>query len=332
VTLKKIAIIGGDGIGPEVVSSAVRLIESLDVKLEFIPAEMGLECYRKNGSFIPEATMEALEQSDACLFGAVTTALEERKGPSILFLRKHFDLYANVRPVKRLHPSIGLVDLDVVIVRENTEGMYTGIERADTDGVTLERRVTERASRRIVRFALGLCRNESRKRLTCVHKANAMRMSDGLFRRVFFEETKGSEIDLQEMLVDAAAAALVLRPKDLDCVVTLNLYGDILSDEAAALAGGLGFGPSGNIGDRYAIFEPSHGSAPDIAGTGMANPVAAMLSGAMMLRYLGESTQAARIEKVIRLGLAREVKTHDVGGTYKTAPYTEALIGLLDEV
>ncbi|MDD1767799.1 MAG: isocitrate/isopropylmalate dehydrogenase family protein [Methanomassiliicoccales archaeon] len=330
--MKKIAVIGGDGIGPEVVSCAVRLIENLDVDLEFIPAEMGLECYRKTGSFIPDATMDALEQSDACLFGAVTTSLEEKKGPSILFLRKHFDLYANVRPVKRLHPSVGLVDLDVVIVRENTEGMYTGIEHADTDGVTLERRVSEKASRRIVRFALRLCKDEKRRRLTCVHKANAMRMSDGLFRRVFFEEASNSDIESREMLVDAAAAALVLRPKDLDCIVTLNLYGDILSDEAAALVGGLGFGPSGNIGDRYAIFEPSHGSAPDIAGTGTANPIAAILSGAMMLRYLGEYVQASRIEKVVRLGLSRGVKTIDVGGTYKTATFTDALIGMLDEV
>jgi len=330
--LKKVAVIGGDGIGPEVIASAVRLLENLDVDLEFMPAEMGLECYRKTGHFIPEVTMQALEQSDTCLFGAVTTPLDRKQGPSILFLRKHFDLYANVRPVKRLHPSIGLADLDVVIVRENTEGMYTGIEHADSDGVTLERRVTERASRRIVRFALELCRREGRRRITCVHKANAMRMSDGLFRRVFFEEIEGTEIDLQEMLVDAAAAALVLRPKELDCVVTMNLYGDILSDEAAALVGGLGFGPSGNIGDRYAIFEPSHGSAPDIAGTGMANPVAAMLSAAMMLRYLGESVEAARIEKVIRLGLERGVRTADVGGKHKTVPYTEALIGLLEEV
>jgi isopropylmalate/isohomocitrate dehydrogenase-like protein len=330
--LKKVAVIGGDGIGPEVISSAVRLLDNLNVDLELIPAKMGLECYNKTGHFIPEETMRALEQSDACLFGAVTTPLDRKHGPSILFLRKHFDLYANVRPVKRLHPSIGLVDLDMAIVRENTEGMYTGIEREDSDGVTLERRVTEKASRRIVRFAVELCLNEGRKRITCVHKANAMRISDGLFRRVFFEETEGTGLDAQEMLVDAAAAALVLKPRELDCVVTLNLYGDVLSDEAAALVGGLGFGPSGNIGDRYAIFEPSHGSAPDIAGTGIANPVAAMLSTAMMLRYLGERVEAGRIEKVIRLGLERGIRTQDVGGKHKTASYTEALIGLLEEV
>lgn len=332
MTLKKVVLIGGDGIGPEVVSAAVRILENLDVNLEFIEAQMGLECSRRTGHFIPKATMEALERSDACLFGAVTTPLDQKQRSCILYLRRHFDLYANLRPVKRLHPSVGLVDLDMVIVRENTEGMYTDVEHEDSDGVTLERRVSEKASRRIVRRAVDLCRSEGRKRITCVHKANALRKSDGLFRRIFFEEVEGQGLEVKEMLVDAAAAALVLKPKDFDCIVTLNLYGDIISDEAAALIGGLGFGPSGNVGDKYAIFEPSHGSAPDIAGRDIANPIAAMLSSAMMLQYLGEKEQAARIERAIRLGLERGIRTMDVGGDYRTTEYTEALIKLLKEI
>jgi isocitrate/isopropylmalate dehydrogenase len=159
-----------------------------------------------------------------------------------------------------------------------------------------------------------------------------LQKSDGLFRRIFFEEVEGQGLEVKEMLVDAAAAALVLKPKDFDCIVTLNLYGDIISDEAAALIGGLGFGPSGNVGDKYAIFEPSHGSAPDIAGKDIANPIAAMLSSAMMLQYLGEKGQATRIERAIRLGLERGIRTMDVGGEYGTTEYTEALIKLLKEV
>lgn len=330
--MKRVVTIGGDGIGPEVVSSTVRLLESMAVPIEFVPACAGLECSKRAGEFVPEATIEALEDSDACLFGAVTTPLDAAQRSSILLLRKHFDLYANLRPVKRLHPTIGLVDLDLVIVRENTEGMYTGIEQEDGEGVTLKRRVTEKASRRIVRFAIDYCTRQNRRKITCVHKANALRKSDGLFRKVFLKEMGVSNITSSEMLVDAAAAALVLRPSELDCIVTLNLYGDILSDEAAALVGGLGFGPSGNIGDEYAIFEPSHGSAPDIAGRGIANPIATMLSAGMMLDYLGMGAESRRIESVIRLALDRDIRTVDAGGRCGTGEFTDALIGLLDEV
>jgi isocitrate/isopropylmalate dehydrogenase len=306
--MKKVCVIAGDGIGQEVVPQAVRTLEALNAPLRFTEAEMGLACHASTGSYLPETTLDCIRDSEATLFGAITSppAGTPNYSSPILALRKQFDLYANVRPVRRLRPDIGLVDLDCLIVRENTEGMYTG-----------------------TRKALDLCAMQGRKRITCVHKANVMRRSDGLFRRVFMEEAQGSGLDVDEMLVDAAAAALVTTPRRLDCIVTLNLYGDILSDEAAALIGGLGLAPSVNLGDRYAVFEPTHGSAPDIAGRGIANPIATMLSAAMMLRHLELPDSALRLEAAIGRTLEDGVRTPDLGGKATTASFTDAVIARL---
>lgn len=329
--MKRIVIIGGDGIGPEVIGSAVEVLRAVDADLDMAEAEMGLACYRRNGSYLPERTVSLLHESDAALFGAITspTTYDPSYRSPLLHLRKTFDLYANIRPVKRLHPSIGLVDLDVIIVRENTEGMYTGVERETPDGVVTERLVTRNACRRIVDKAIGLCRAEGRGSVTCVHKSNVLRRSDGMFREIFWERVKDSGLEGREMLVDAAAAALVLQPRKLECLVTLNLYGDILSDEAAALAGGLGFAPSVNMGDRFALFEPTHGSAPDIAGQDRANPVAAILSAAMMLRYLGMRTKAERVERSVPLALAQGIRTRDAGGELGTKEFTRKFLEVL---
>jgi isocitrate/isopropylmalate dehydrogenase len=241
--MKRVAVIGGDGIGPEVIGSAVEVLRAVDADLELTDAEMGLASFQKNGSYLPQRTIDLLRESDAALFGAITspTTYDPSYRSPLLFLRKAFDLYANIRPVKRLHPSIGLVDLDVVIVRENTEGMYSGVEREVPGGVITERKVTREACSRIVDKGIELCCSEGRKSITCVHKSNVLRRSDGMFREVFWERVKKSGLEGRELLVDAAAAALVLQPSKLECLVTLNLYGDILSDEAAALVGGLGF-------------------------------------------------------------------------------------------
>jgi isopropylmalate/isohomocitrate dehydrogenase-like protein len=329
--MKKVCVIAGDGIGQEVVPQAVRTLEALNAPLRFTEAEMGLACHASTGSYLPETTLDCIRDSEATLFGAITSppAGTPNYSSPILALRKQFDLYANVRPVRRLRPDIGLVDLDCLIVRENTEGMYTGRERDIEGGVLLERIVTENACRRLTRKALDLCAMQGRKRITCVHKANVMRRSDGLFRRVFMEEAQGSGLDVDEMLVDAAAAALVTTPRRLDCIVTLNLYGDILSDEAAALIGGLGLAPSVNLGDRYAVFEPTHGSAPDIAGRGIANPIATMLSAAMMLRHLELPDSALRLEAAIGRTLEDGVRTPDLGGKATTASFTDAVIARL---
>jgi isopropylmalate/isohomocitrate dehydrogenase-like protein len=329
--MRKVTVIRGDGIGPEVIGSALGVLKALDAPIEFIEAGMGLACYKSTGDFLPQETIDRLRESDAALFGAITspTTYDAAYRSPLLRLRKEFDLYANIRPVKRLHPSIGLVDLDLIIVRENTEGMYGGSEREVADGVVTERKITRRACQRIVDRGIEICREEGRKSITCVHKSNVLRRSDGLFRRIFWEQVKDSGVEGNELLVDAAAAALVLQPRKLECLVTLNLYGDILSDEAAALVGGLGFAPSVNLGERFALFEPTHGSAPDIAGQGRANPIAAILSAAMMLRYLDLGDLANRVEGSVSEALDRGIRTVDAGGNMGTAEFTSRFLEVL---
>ena len=213
-----------------------------------------------------------------------------------------------------------------MIFRENTEGMYTGDEVDEGDSIILRRRVSKSAIRRLVRFSRDYALSESRNSITCVHKANVIRRSDGLFREVFFEEMRSSELEAKEMLVDACAAAMISCPERLDCIVTLNLYGDILSDEGAALVGGMGLAPSANIGENMAIFEPVHGSAPDIAGQGIANPVASMLSAVMMLRYLKMYKEADLLESSVSSAVSEGRRTPDIGGNLTTNEFTGEVI------
>lgn len=325
--MKKVVVIKGDGIGKEVIPEAVRVIRSVTDDLEWIPAHMGLECNAIYGWYLPPKTMELIRASDAVLFGAITTPIADPNYRSpLLYLRRELDLFANVRPAKKLLPNIGIGDIDLVLVRENTEGMYTGIEHDEGDAIILDRKVSEKACRRIVRYAIDLCGRRHLNRIHCVHKANVIRRSDGLFRRVFFEEVEGTGLDAREMLVDAAAAALITKPKEFQCIVTLNLYGDILSDEAAALVGGLGFTPCGNIGVDHAVFEPCHGSAPDIAGRGCANPTATILSGTMMLRHLGMCEEARLIDEAVKLTYQDGIATPDAKGTYSTKAFTDEVL------
>lgn len=325
-----IAVLPGDGIGPEVLRSAIHVLKKVAPDLETVHGDVGLECFSRRGEYLPDDTIDLIKASDAVLFGAITTPLKaEGYRSPILRIRKEFDLYANLRPVRNPAPGIGLVDMDVVIVRENTEGMYTGDETVDADGVDLRRRVSRAASERICRFARELSESQGRKRVTCVHKANVLRKSDGLFRDVFYEVMEGSDIDSRDMIVDAAAAALVTSPQDLDVIVTLNLYGDILSDEAAALAGGLGIAPSANLGDRHALFEPVHGSAPDIAGRGIANPTAALLTTAMMLEHIGRADEAASLRGAVTASLSAGHRTRDLGGDLGTYEFTEQVLSRL---
>ena len=327
----RVVIIGGDGIGPEVIASALKVLDAVHAPLSLTFAKMGLECFRQTGSYLPDETVKALDGADACLFGAITSpdaSVKDYSSP-ILRLRKHFDLYANVRPVTRLVPDLGIGDLNAVIVRENTEGMYSGIEHLEDGVATLERKVSEKVCRRLVRYAIGHCRREGIGRITCVHKANVLRLSDGMFKRIFYEEVTGSGLEANDLLVDSAAAALIMKPRQFGCLVTLNLYGDILSDEAAAVVGGLGFAPSVNHGDTFDLYEPTHGSAPDIAGKGIANPTAAILSSAMMLKDLGLKEEAKNIDDAIVSTLNSGVRTVDAGGKATTWEYTHAILAEL---
>jgi len=327
---KTVAVIPGDGIGPEVVDAALEVLDALDADLEYLHASAGLETKRREGTYLPEATLAAVRAADAVLFGAITSPLAtEDPGyrSVILTLRQELDAYANVRPARDLGQPCKAPGLDLVLVRENTEGMYNCPEEEDAEGVTTFRRITRRGSQRVTRFALEWAKARGRRRVTCLHKANVLRKSDGLFRAVFQEEAKRYQDDItaDEMLLDNAALQLVLHPHRFDVLVTMNLYGDVLSDEMAGLVGGLGFAPSGSFGPRAALFEPVHGSAPDIAGKGVANPCGAILSAAMMLDHLGMGDEARRVEDAVRRAL-RQGLTPDAGGTLTTAAFTSLVV------
>lgn len=326
--MTRVAVMGGDGIGPEVVGATMLILEQMDLGLEFIKTEMGLACHERTGHYLPRETIGTLESSKAVLFGAITSPVtpDPNYRSPLLQLRKHFDLYANVRPCSAILPGLGLVDLNAVIVRENTEGMYTGREREEDGAVILERVVSEKGCRRIVEKAIEVAKSNGMSKITCVHKANVLRRSDGLFRRVFYTTMEGSGLDADDMIVDAAAAALISRPKSFECIVTLNLYGDILSDEAAALTGGLGMAPSANIGDHFGLFEPVHGSAPDIAGRGIANPSATILSACMLLEFVGNASAAARLRSALTRTIKEGDRTKDIGGTLGTMQFAEKVI------
>jgi isopropylmalate/isohomocitrate dehydrogenase-like protein len=327
---KTIAVIPGDGIGPEVIGAALDVLDALDAPLDLLHVDAGLACYQREGSYLPDATLAAVREADATLFGAITSPLDDPTYRSvILALRQELDAYANVRPARDLGQPCRAPGLDLVLVRENTEGMYNAPEVEDAEGVTTMRRITRRGSQRVARFALEWAASRKRKRVTCLHKANVLRKSDGLFRRVFHEEAKAfASLRSDDMLLDNAALQLVLRPEQFDVLVTMNLYGDVLSDEMAGLVGGLGFAPSGSFGPRAALFEPVHGSAPDIAGKGVANPCGAILSAAMMLEHLGFAEDAARVERAVRAALAMG-RTADAGGSLATDAFTRLVVDAL---
>lgn len=322
--MKKVAVIPGDGIGPEVIAEARAVLGALALPIDFIEAEAGLACRARTGSYFPDATRAAVEDADAVLFGAITSPLasEDASYTSVVLeLRRMLDAYANVRPAFDLGQPCQVPGLRLVLIRENSEGEYNAPEVADAEGVTTHRRITRRGCERIVRFAFDYAQANGRRRLTCVHKANVLRASDGLFLDTFRARARAQpSVRGDDILVDNCALQLVREPARFEVFVTLNLYGDILSDLAAGLVGGLGFAPSGNYGPTKALFEPVHGSAPDIAGKGVANPAAAILSAAMMLRHLGFPEDAARIDRAVTAALARG-RTQDAGGTLSTREF-----------
>ena len=323
--MKRICVLPGDGIGPEVIGCAVEILKVASDELEFVDADIGQSGFDKQGAYLPPETLDLMKSCDSCLFGAVTTPEDASYNSPVLQFRKELQLYANLRPVRTLVQTKDRKPIDVVIVRENSEGLYTQNEVFDDLGVTTLRRVTRKASERIVKFAIDYAIANRRKKITCVHKSNVLRASDGLFAAVFWEQLArhSGAIAADEALVDSTAMKLITDPGAYDVIVTLNLYGDILSDVAAGVAGGLGFAPSANIGDRYSVFEPIHGSAPDIAGKGIANPTAAVLAGAMMLRHLGMQIPARNIEKAVECFYAAGHLTVDLGGRHGSSSFTE---------
>jgi len=332
MTTYNLAVIPGSGIGHEVVPEAIRLLESTSLNFDCQTFEIGYEVFKKTGSSVPDKVIKKMRNStQACLFGATTTPLGVKGYKSaILTLRKALDLYANIRPAKSLPLKTSFEGVDLVIVRENTEGLYSGMEFELPDTACSVRVITRKATERIVKYAFELAMKRN-KLLTVVTKANIMRKSDGLFLEVARNIAKDyPEVAMKELLVDVAAMNLVMHPQAYDVLVTSNLFGDILSDEAAGLVGGLGLAPSANIGANYALFEPVHGSAPDIAGKGIANPMAAIMAAKMMLDYFGETNWANRVETAVLSVLEKaKVLTPDLGGSSLTTEVTDAIIDAL---
>ena len=326
-----VTLIPGEGIGPEVSRAARQILEASGAALAWEEVSARAEMERRGGGYLAAEAITSLERNRYGLKGPMTTPIASGPPSINVGLRKALDLYANLRPVKNL-PGVKsrFEGVDLVIVRENTEDLYSGIEHEVVPGVVESIKIiTEKASTRIARFAFEYARREGRKRMAAVHKANIMKQSDGLFlgccRQVAGEFR---EIEYREVIVDNACMQLVLNPGQFDVLVMPNLYGDVVSDLCAGLVGGLGLVPSGNIGERAALFEAVHGTAPDIAGAGIANPTALVLSGVMMLRHMGEAAAADRVQKAVE-GVYRGGKwvTRDLGGKATTEEFAKAVIG-----
>jgi len=330
----KVTLIPGDGIGPEVVGAAVRILEATGVKFEWESYAAGADAYEKYGEYIPKDLNDAIERNKVALKGPITTPIGGGFASINVTLRKRFELYANFRPIRNLpHIPTRYPDVDLIIIRENTEGLYSGIEHEVVPGVVESLKIiTAKASTRIAKWAFEYARKNHRKRVHCIHKANIMKLSDGLFLRCTRDIAKGyPEITYGEHIVDNTCMQLVTNPYQYDVLVLENLYGDIISDLCAAFVGGLGLVPGANIGDEIAIFEAVHGSAPDIAGKNLANPTAVLRSGLLMLRHLGEHEAALKIRNAIEY-VYRDKKnlTKDVGGSATTSQFTDAVIAAME--
>ena len=329
----QIALIAGDGIGPEVTAAACRVVEATGVSVTWQEVAAGKSALEEQGHPLPEATVDAIRAADATLKGPLATASGTGFRSVNVELRQRLELYANYRPARSMQGiESRYEDVDLIVIRENTEGLYSGLEHTVVPGVVESLRViTSRASERIARFAFDTARRQDRRKVTCIHKANILKLSDGLFldscRKVAGEY---ADVEFDDCIVDAAAMKLVINPHTFDVLVMENLFGDILSDLTSGLVGGLGVTPSANVGDEAAVFEAVHGTAPDIAGKGLANPTAVILSAALMLRYLGEKQAADAIDGAVRTVVGRgDVLTGDLGGQAGTRDYVGALLAEL---
>jgi isocitrate dehydrogenase (NAD+) len=336
-TMYKIVLIPGDGIGPEVAAATQRVVDATGLGIEWQTQLAGQAALEKLGTPLPPETLAAVRAAHATLKGPTATPSGTGFRSVNVELRQKLQLYANYRPARSM-PGVPsrYESVDLIVVRENTEGLYSGLEHEVVPGVVESLRVvTEHASERIARFAFETARRQGRKRVTCVHKANILKLSDGLFLRTCKRVAESfPDISFDDSIIDAAAMKLVLNPHSFDVMVMENLFGDIVSDLTAGLVGGLGLAPSANVGDGVAVFEAVHGTAPDIAGKGLANPTALILSAVLMLRYLNEKEAADRIENAVRTvlgeppGSSRTV-TGDLGGKANTQQYVDALLSAM---
>ena len=329
----RVVLIPGDGIGPEVTAAATKIIAAAGAKIEWVDAEAGLGAAERHGDPLPVRTIELIQQHRVALKGPCTTPLGKGYRSINVRLRKELDLYASMRPVHSLPGiSVPYTDVNLIVVRENTEGLYSGLEHFVVPGVVESLRiVTKAAAERIVRFAFELARHKDRRKITFCHKADVLPLSDGLFLKTARGVADDYPfLEFEELRVDTLCMELALDPTRYDVLVMENLFGDVLSDLCAGLVGGLGLVPGANIGARYAVFEAVHGSAPDIAGKGLANPIALLRSGNLLLEYIGQNAVSSRIEGAVRRTLhAGKGLTRDLGGTGNTETLTQAIIAHL---
>jgi isocitrate dehydrogenase (NAD+) len=331
-----ITLLPGDGIGPEVTGATVRVLEAAGLSAEWDSHTAGAEAVAQGEEPLPQRVLDSIVRTTVCLKGPVTTPVGKGFRSVNVQLRQALVLYANLRPARTIPGLPGrFAGVDLVIVRENTEGLYSGIEHQVVPGVVESLKIiTEKASTRVARFAFEYARANGRKRITAVHKANIMKLSDGLFLDCFREVGKEyPDIEADDSIIDAMCMQLVMRPEAFDMLLLENLYGDIVSDLAAGLVGGLGVVPGANIGEDQAVFEAVHGSAPDIAGQGVANPLALMRSAVLMLHHLEEPLIARRLSAALQMVIVdQKVRTRDLGGTASTHELTEAVVRTLDKV
>lgn len=332
---RKITVIPGDGIGPSIIESAIQILTHAGCDFEYEYADAGLVALEKHGELLPQATLDLIEKNKVSLKGPLTTPVGGGFTSINVSLRKKFNLYANVRPVLSFKGTRSRYDnIDIITVRENTEGMYSGAgQKRSDDNKSAEAMsiITREGAERIAKFAFELARQEGRKKVTIIHKANILKSTSGLFLEVAREvASRYPDIQSEEMIVDAACMNLVMYPERFDVMVTTNLFGDILSDLCAGLVGGLGMAPGANIGDGAAIFEAVHGSAPDIAGKNIANPTSVILASIQMLEYLGMQDKAERIREAVRATIeSGDRVTRDLGGTASTNEFTQSIIDRL---
>ncbi|MBH1646327.1 isocitrate dehydrogenase [Stenotrophomonas maltophilia] len=332
---QKITVIRGDGIGPEIMDATLFVLDQLKTGLEYEDADAGLGALEKHGDLMPAVTLESIARNKVALKSPLTTPVGGGFTSINVSLRRHFDLYANVRPAHTFPNTKSRFDnVDLITVRENTEGAYLAEgQEVSADGETAfsGTRITRKGSERIVRYAFELAKSTGRKKVTAVHKANIIKSTSGLFLNVAREvAAQYPEIEFQEMIVDNCCMQLVMRPEQFDVIVTTNLFGDIISDLCAGLVGGLGLAPGANIGKDAAIFEAVHGTAPDIAGQGKANPCALLLAAAQMLDHIGQPENAERLRKAIVATMeAKDSLTGDLGGTGTTMSFAQAIASRL---
>lgn len=328
----RVTLIRGDGIGPEIAESVVEVFSAGGIPIEWEEAEAGLACLERRGTPLPEETLESIRRNRVALKGPTTTPIGTGHRSINVAIRKAFDLFANVRPVRSLPGVLTRYnDVDLILVRENIEDTYAGVEHWQTPDISQALRLISRpGSLAVIRYAFELARRLHRRKVTCVHKANIHKATDGLFLECFRQVVQDyPDIETEDILIDNACMQLVIRPERFDVMILPNLFGDIVSDLCAGLAGGLGVAPGGNIGNGYAVFEAVHGSAPDIAGKGIANPTAFLLSAVQMLHHLSLHHDAERVETALCHTLSSGIKTRDLGGNASTREFTKAVISNL---